>query len=526
MSKRKFLFFLVLLIIGACHNQSSFPRSGKYIKINLGSDPSTLDPRLARDPNSHVLMRMFFEGLTRIGPDEEPKLALAKNYEISEDLKKYTFRLRSAKWSNGDPIRSHDFAYAFKKTLSPEFPSDTSFQLFCIKNAKLVKEGKKSLEDLGIYTPDEMTLVIELEYPVPYFLELLSTPYFFPIHEITDRAYPNWARQVDSYVSNGPFLLKNWRHHDLIIAEKNPNYWDADQVQIDGICLTMVDVDVEMKLFEKGKLDWIGSPLSEIPVDSITHLKEDLIVKPRDETAFLRINVEESPLSHPKIRKALALAINREDLVRYVTQGGQIPAFSLIPPSMKLQKKPYFEEGNLLNAQLLLQEGLAELQVGQFPRIKLIYINKERSHLIAQALQQQWYSKLAIWVDLEAVEQKVFFDRISHSDFELAFCSWGADFHDPINFLEVFKYRSSSTNNTNWESEDYAESLDASYQVSDRSERNKILHRCEKILMDSMPIIPLFHYTMLYRKTGQVEGVFLSSIGNLDFKWARLENDQ
>lgn len=471
-------------------------------------------------------MRMFFEGLTRIGPNEEPQLALATSYQVSEDLKTYTFTLRGAKWSNDDPVRAQDFAYAFRKTLSPNFPTDNAYQLFLIKNGKLVKEGKLPLEDLRIFTPNDHTLILELEYPVPYLLELLATPYFFPVHEGIDNAQSDWSRNAGSYISNGPFLLKKWRHHDLIVAEKNPKYWDIENVQIDGVCLTMVDIDAEMNLYDKGELDWAGSPLSQIPGDCISHLQKELKVQPRDETAFLRANIEAKPFNHPKIRRAIALAINREEIVTYVTQGGELPALRLIPPSMQLQNASYFEDNAVDIAKNLLEEGLTELGLSEFPSIKLIYINKKRSHLIAQTLQQQWVANLGIHIHLEAVEQKIFFDRISHRDYELAFCSWGADFHDPINFLEVFKYRNQSTNNTNWEDNEYIEGLAASYLLKNGEKRQRILSRCEKILMDSMPIIPLFHYAMLYRKTDKLDGVFLSSLGNLDFKWARLENGQ
>lgn len=525
MSKWKIAIFFVLLVFLGCQSSGQKSSSAKIVKINLGSEPHTLDPRRARDPNSQILMRMFFEGLTRIGPSDQPELALALSVEISEDLKTYVFTLRDAQWSNGEPIRAQDFAYAWKRMLSPDFPCDNAFQLYLIKNGKQVKEGTLTIDELGVLTPDEKTLILELEYPTPYILELMATPYFFPVHQQTDENQPRWSEKQESYVSNGPFLFKEWKHNDQITAEKNLTYWDADAVQIELLVLTMVDSDTEMKLFEKNELDWTGSPLSVIPVDAITHLKDKLYVKPKDETAFLRTNIEVCPLDHPKMRKALALAINRKLIVEHVTQGGQLPAQRLIPPSMQLQKEPYFSDGAIEEAKKLFMEALAELEV-DFPNIKLTYINSERSHLIVQAIQQQWFEAFGVRIGLEAIERKVYFDRISKQDYDLAFCSWGADFHDPVNFLEVFKYKTQSTNNTHWEDAEYTKGLNDSFRLLDPAERLQLLAHCEKLLMDAMPIIPIFHYTMLYMKNDKLDGVFLSSMGNLDFKWAKLKNDK
>jgi oligopeptide transport system substrate-binding protein len=523
MGKRKIAVLLILLALFGCQSSPKFPIHSKIVKINLGAEPHTLDPRQARDPNAQVLMRMFFEGLTRIGPHDVPELAMASSVEISEDLRRYIFTLRDAVWSNGEPVKAQDFAYAWKRVLSPDFPCDNAFQLYVIKNAREVLEGTLNEEELGILTPDEKTLVLELEYPTPYLLELLATPYFFPVHQRTDQNQPHWAEKQQTYVSNGPFLFKEWRHNDLIVAEKNPRYWDQEAVQIDGLTFTMVDGETEMKLFEKGELDWTGSPLSVIPVDAIAHLGDKLHVKPRDETAFLRSNIEIAPLHHPKIRKALALAINRKAIIEHVLQGGQIPAQRLVPTSMLLQEEPYFSDGAVEEAKLLFNSALEELG-GDFPHTQLMYINSERAHLIAQAIQQQWFDAFGVRIGLEAIERKVYFDRISRCDYNLALCSWGADFHDPINFLEVFKYPTQSTNNTHWEDARYTKGLDESFRLFDPKKRNELLAYCEKILMDAMPIIPIFHYTMLYMKNDQLDGVVLSSMGNLDFKWARLKN--
>jgi len=523
-----FLPLFCLVLLGSC-TPSKKAELG-IVHFNLGDEPHTLDPRKARDPHSQMLMRMCFDGLTRIGPDDAPQMAVAQNVEISEDLKTYVFILRKSHWSNGDLVTASDFAHGWKSLLSPDFPGDNAYQLYIIKNAKAFKERRCSEEDLGIRVVEDQILVVELEHPTPYFLELVASPFFFPVHQKIDQNNPKWADKQETYVSNGPFFLKSWHHHDQISVRKNLTYWDAKNVQLEGIDLFMVENKTALHLFEKGEIHWTGSPVGSIPVDAIAHLRESKPVysKPRAETAFLRTNVEVKVLRNPKVRRALALAIDRLGIVEHVLQAGQPPAMALLPPSMQLRTAPYFEDHAPKKANVLLEKALEEtgLQKSDLGQLKLTYINSDRSHLIAQAIQEQWHRAFGFQVQLEAIERKVYFDRISRRDYQLAFCSWGADFHDPINFLEIFKYRHQGTNNTQWENERYIELLNESNKVQDREKRLQILASCEEILMEEMPIIPLFYYSMLYLKSEELNGVVLTSLGNLDFKWACLQNKQ
>lgn len=522
------LFILTFFLVGCnCSKSSS---ATKIAKINLANEPHTLDPRRARDNSSQALMRMFFEGLTRIGPKDEAELALATSVEVSADLKTYVFKLRPSQWSNKDPVKASDFVYSWRKTLSPDFPADNAYQLYLLKNGKAVKEGKVPVEELGVVAVDDLTLLVELEHPTPYLLEILAAPIFFPVNSRIDQAKPHWAEKCETYVSNGPFCFKKWVHQDLIVAEKNKLYWDEKNVRIQGIEMVMVQSDTELKLFEKKELHWAGSPLSTLSVDALQALKQTghLHVKPISGTSFIRVNTEVGPLKNLKVRRALALAIDRKAIVEHVTQGGQIPAMGLVPPSMGLQMNPYFADGAKEEAQTLFAEALKELKIkrADFPKITFTYAANERNHLIAQAIQQQWNEVLKIPVGLESIERSVYFDRVSKQDFQMALGSWLADFNDPVNFLEVFKYKSKSTNNTQWEDANYSQMLDDSFRLQDARERYSLLEKCEDVLMQAMPIIPIFYYTMVYVKDDQMQGVFLSSLGNLDFKWASLENEK
>ncbi|MCI0382170.1 MAG: peptide ABC transporter substrate-binding protein [Chlamydiae bacterium] len=536
--QRFFIVFGITLSFFFCGCQKSTREKGdsfakiepKILKINLGSDPHSLDPRKARDLNSIVIMKMCFEGLTRIGKDDKPEFALARSVDISEDHKKYTFHLRKTSWSNGDPVTSLDFVYAWKKALDPKFITDQAFYLYVIKNGKSIKLGEKNSSELGVRALDLLTLEVELENPISYFLELTAFPIFFPVHQKNDEIHPNWAESTNFYISNGPYHVKEWKHQYELIVEKNLLYWDAGSVKLDGIQMVMVREETELKMFEKRLLDWAGSPLSQISLDAINHYKEkgDLQIKPSLGTYFLRTNVEKPPFDHVLMRKAFALAINRKEIVDHITQGNQIVATAFVPPSMKLNVEPSFQDGNVEEARRLFNQALKErgITLQTFPKITLTYVTLERNHLIAQALQQQWLKAFGIYIHLESIEKKVFFDRLSKQDYQLASSNWFADFNDPINFLEVFKYSHSSSNNTSWENPDYVRLLNESAQITDPDLRLKVLSRSQKIIMDQMPIIPIFHFTMVYLQNEKLKDIALSFLGSVDFKWAYFENSK
>ena len=513
---------IALIFCTACSSKNP-----DALHMNIGGEPHTLDPRKARDLQSMTLTKMFFEGLSRVNQDETAELAIAEKVDVSEDGKTYTFHLRNALWSTGAKVTSHDFVYAWSKVLDPHFPSDQAFQMFVIKNGKACKEGKVIFEQVGIKALDDKTLEVELEHPIPYFLELTALPVYFPVSQKVDEAHTYWATDALTLVGNGPFMIKEWQHNDHLYIVKSSTYWDASHVKLKEIDLVMVSEDAELKMYEKGELDWAGSPLSILPVGALKVLKQQgqLQVKPFLATYFFRTNVEAEPFQHPLMRKAFALAIKRSEIIEHVTQGEQIPATGLVPPSLGVQQTPYFVDGDQAVSKQIFEEALeAEgLTRETLPVISLMYVAGERNHLIAQTVQEQWRSSLGVEVQLHAVERKVFFDRTSKKNFQLAVGSWTADFGDGMNFLEIFKFKAGGSNNTGWENTRYRELLDEALDVNDADARQKIFQECESILMQEMPIIPLFHYTLLYVSKQNVKGVVLSNLGGLDFKWAYME---
>jgi len=524
--------FLLSLCISSCNTPKDKEKkcTAQSIKINICNEPQTLDPRKARSLNDVNLTKTLMEGMTRLGKDGKVELALAEKIAISEDLQTYTIFLRQAQWSNGDPITAADFLYSWKQSLSPTFPSSNAFQLYIIKNAEAIKRNQLPMSLLGVNSIDSHTIEIKLEHPAPYFLELLSLPIFFPIHAQRDREDATWAEKPTAFLNNGPFSLSDWRSKDCITVKKNPLYWNANNVKLEQIEMIMVGEDIALQMFENKELDWIGSPFSSLPTDAIEHLKKAKLFSTSllFGTHWIRINTNSYPLHMEKLRKAFASAINRKDIVQHIVQGDQTPALSLLPPMNNFFPSCYFSDGDAKNSKALWQECVDQYDISlhSFPSITLLYSATERNHIIAQAIQSQWKNVFPFPIILEPAEPKIVFDRVARGDFQLAMGSWIADFEDPVNFLEIFKSKTNGTNNTGWEDPVYIELLTKSYIEKDEHQRLSLLQECEKVIMNAMPVIPIFYYTMNYLKKDCLQGVIINGLGSIDFRQAYLTQEE
>lgn len=489
--------------------------------LNIRTEPQTLDPRKARSLHDLNVIKMVMEGLTRIDPKGETSLAIAETVALSNDKKTYTFTLRKAYWSNGDLITSYHFRDAWKESLSPNVYAPNAHLLYIIQNGREAKRGKLPLSLIGIETPTPRILIVTLEHPAPYFLQLTSHPIYFPINPHCS-SHTNWAAEHHSYIGNGPFFIKEWQHYKKMQLSANPTYWDHDAVSLKAIHLFMRE-DPMLDLFENKQVQWDGSPFATIATAAIETLKKEkkLQTTPSLATAWIRLNVEKSPLHIKKLRHALAYALDRKSIVQHVTQGSQLPATSIVPISMGLQQTPYFQDGDREGAQLLIDQIYSLKEV--FANVTLLYPSDERNHLIAQTLQSQWKEALNLLIKLEPVTPATFFDRLSKKEYTLSLGSWFADFNDPINFLEVFKSKDIGTNNTNWENSRYAELLDEARLCTSEEKRKELLKQSEAILIEEMPVIPLFHFTTLFLKDPRLKNAYLNHLGTIDFKWAYIE---
>ncbi|MFJ9500012.1 peptide ABC transporter substrate-binding protein [Brevibacillus centrosporus] len=498
------------------------PAAGpKVLKINLHSEPPTADPGIAEDSTSGTIVRAAFEGLTRAGGDGKVHEAAAESYTVSEDGKTYTFKLRDAKWSNGDPVTAKDFEFAWKRALDPKTASNYAYQLYYIKNGEKFNKGEAKIEDVGVKAVDDKTLEVTLENPTPFFTELTAFYTYYPVNQKVVEGNEKWAAEAATHVGNGPFKLEAWEHKNKLVLAKNDNYWDKDNVKMDKIEFSMVeDENTELSMFDNGELDWAGAPTSALPTDAIPALKDSgkMKTQPIAGTYWYKFNTEKAPFNNVKIRKAFTFAIDRQSLIDNVLQTGQIPATGAVPPSMALKADGYFKDNDLETAKKLLEEGMKEEGITKLPTITLSYNTSEAHKKIAEAIQDQWKKNLGVDVKLENKEWKVYLEDLHQGNFQIGRMGWLGDFNDPINFLELYKDKKGGNNDTNWENPKYKELLNQSALEQDPEKRKAILAQAEQILMDDMPIMPIYFYTDSWVQNDKVTGIVIDGLGSIDYK--------
>ncbi|UFJ42388.1 peptide ABC transporter substrate-binding protein [Brevibacillus humidisoli] len=492
------------------------------LNINMGSEPTSIDPGIAQDIPSMAVARAAFDGLLRLGTDGELHEAVAESYEVSEDQLTWTFHLRDTKWSNGDPVTAHDFEYAWKRVLDPATGSGYAYQMYYLKNGAKANSGEVPMDEVGVKAVDDKTLVVTLENPSPFFPQLVASVTYFPVNKKVVEANEKWANEADTYVVNGPFVVKEWEHKSKIVFEKNENYWDKDNVHLSSMTFHMIeDANTELSMFESGQLDWAGSPLGDLPLDALPTLQESgkMQTQATAGTYWYVFNTEKVPFNNKKIRQAFAYAINRQEIVENVLMNNGEVALGILPPSMWFKPDGHFKDGDVETAKKLLAEGMQELGISELPELEILYNTSEEHQRIATVIQDQWRKAFGIEVKLKNVENKVRNAELEAGNYMIGRASWIGDFNDPVNFLEVFR-DVGGTNDTRWHNERFKQLLLDSAQESDKAARDKLLAEADEILMEELPVVPIYYYTYAWVKKDSVKDVVIDALGFIDFKYA------
>jgi len=480
--------------------------------LGNGSEPHSLDPHINSSMNGHHVIVSLIEGLIAPHPTDDslPHPGMAYKWE-HENNTVWTFHLRDAKWTNGDPVTAHDFVYGFKRILSPRLGSQYSEMLYSMKNAKEYNEGAiTDFSQVGAEALDKLTLRVTLKEPVPYFYNIVKHNSWFPVHPETVEKYGaiddpanNWIRE--EYVSNGPFKLKNWQMNQIIEVEKNPSYWNADQVKLNGIKFyPIVSENTEDQMFNSGALHYSYT----IPTDMIPVYQErndpTVKIEPFLGVYYYSLNTKVPPLDNPKVRHALSYAVNRNTIVRRITKGGQLPAGNFTPPGISGYEPESIASFNPKKARELIAE--AGFPNGEgFPKLTLLFNTLESHKAIAEAIQQMWKSILGIDVEIRNQEWKVFVNTRHEGNFEIARNGWIGDYMYPDTFLRILQ-SDSGQNDAQYSNPEYDRLIAKSFSETDAQKRLDLLAEAEAIMLNDMPIIPIYHYVRTYRIDPRVKG--------------------
>ena len=539
-SKRIFCYYpllgVYLFLLGSCSAPSNVEKAidEKILHFGLGSEPQYLDPHLANSVSAHNVIIALIEGLVSEDPKTlKPVPGVAEKWDISEDGLVYTFHLRkNAKWSNGDPVTAHDFVYSYKRILNPELASQYASMLHGLKNARQYHEEGLSWDEakVGATAIDDYTLQLTLENPTPYFLELLNHYSWFPAHPPTIEKFGAFGKQgtawtrPGNYVGNGPFTLSDHKVNSVIEVKKNPLYWDAQTVSLEGIRFYPIEsADTEERAFHSGFLH-LTQTVSPDRIDFLKENHPDLIhFESYLGTYFYRFNVEEPPFDDVRVRLAFNLATDRQAIVEKVTKGGQLPARCFTPPGTGGFSPESRFRFDPQKAKSLIQEYLTEKGLESLPKIELKYNTSEGHKKVAEALQGMWKNHLGAEIQLLNMEWKVFLSTIAKRDFSLARAGWIGDYVDANTFLHMWR-TGDGHNNTGWSSTRYDELLELAAQESDTQKRFSYFEECEKLIAENAPILPIYFYVHVTLRSPTVKGWHPTLLDHHPYKYVRLEN--
>lgn len=472
--------------------------------FNNGAEPETLDPHIMTGVPEHRLASAIFEGLVGQHPQTlQPIPAVAERWEVSADGLTYTFHLRGdAKWSDGSPVLAADFAGSWERVLRPATASQYAYMLYPVKNAEAYnKQGAEdekgakrpavAWEAVGVQVKDPRTLVVTLERPCAYFLDLVAFETAFPVPlELVRKHGDRWVR-AGTIVGNGPFKVVEWSPNQRIVLEKNEHYWDAAGVRLTKVTvLPFEDLETVYKLFQSGQCDW----MDDVPVAKIDEVKRlpEYYTAPYLGTYFYRFNVTKKPFDDPRVRRALSMAIDRQQITRDLLKAGQVPATWFVPATPGYTPATGLPYDRDAARKLLAEAGFPDGK--GFPTVELLYNTLEAHKLVAENVVQQWRENLGITVSLRNSEWKVYLNDVQHLQYSIARAAWIGDYTDPNTFLDMF-VTGGGNNQTGWSNARYDGLIAAAARELDRTKRAALLREAEQLLIEQeLPIIPVYIY--------------------------------
>ena len=521
---------LCALTLGACGSKASDSASKQVLNWNESAELPTMDLSKATDVVSFDMLNNTMEGLYRLGKDSKIEPGIATKTKVSSDGLTYTFTLRKdAKWSNGDKVTAKDFVYSWRRTLDPKTNSQYAYLFEGIKNATDVMNGKKSTKEVGVKADGDYKLVVTLDRQIPYFKLLMGFPLFFPQNQKTVEKYGSKYGTASKYMCyDGPFNLTKWTGTNLSWSlKKNDNYWDKKSVKLDAINFKVNKSNsTSYNLYQSGKLD-----ATSLSAEQAKQLKgqSGYTVRRSASTFYFQYNQTKPEFQNKKIRQAISMVINRKEFVNKVLGNGSIPAKGLVPTGLATRNgkdfadASYVKEGVTLDvskAKKLWAEGLKEIGKDSLT-FGLLSDDTDGAKKTTEFIQSAIESNLkGAKVECANVPFKTRLNRTNQGQFDVVISAWGADFADPISFLDMFT-ANNSYNAGKWKNAQYDNLIEASKttDAGNAGKRWDDLVNAEKILIRDQGVSPLYQQATAWMVKPKVKGVIYNSAGaNYNFK--------
>ncbi|ENQ3107430.1 peptide ABC transporter substrate-binding protein [Bacillus cereus] len=515
------------LLISACSNNSSKQKEvseKQVLNVTISEEIPSLDTAKSMSGTSSHVMQNIFEGLYVLDERDNPVPGVAKSFEKSTDGKTYIFHLRKdAKWSNGDAVTANDFVYSWQRTLNPQTASQYANMLYYIKNADAINKGDLTVDQLGVKAIDDVTFEVQLEKPIPYFLNLLTLPVYLPQHKsFVEGKGSKYGLEPADMIYNGPFVLSEWKHEQEFKLKRNDTYWDKNNVKLEEINFHIVkEIATAVNLYETGSID--RTPINSSFVDKYKG-KSDFHTTKDPAIAMLRFNQKNSALANTKLRQSISMALNKEAIVNHFLNNGSTAAQGLIPKGYKNEKdgKDFRKENgdlsvyNVEKAKTLWGDAKKELGVDQIT-LEFLTFEQDQAKLIAEYIKGELEKNLqglTIKIKPQPFKQKLQLEQTGQYDISLFV--WGPDYKDPISYLELFT-TDNPNNKMNFSNKRYDECINSARNdlLLEEKKRWESMQEAERILIQDAAIAPLYHIGSAYVQKEYVKGIEKHQFGGV-----------
>ena len=548
MRKRIILATLALagaMALSGCGGSKSASKNGKILTVEEGPDVETIDPALNQSADGANYITMISDNLLRIDKDGKIAPSMAEKYEVSDDGLTWTFHLRDGlKWSDGSDFTANDFVYSWQRMVDPEVAAPYAETMLGMVEGYKDAIGNPDADGnttttpdrtkLKVEAPDDKTLVVHMSHPTPYFDRLATFAALSPVKKDVVEANPDgWSLDPKTYVSTGPFKLTEWKQGSHILVTKNEYYWNKDAVKLDGIkCLLMQDQNAAFSAYESGD----ALMIKDYPVQEVTTIQKrpDYKSSPKLGISYIDVNNDLDEFKDPKVREALALALDRKYMADTITAGINSPATGFIPDGVVdwdgsawadniTDKSVYYDndnfDANLAKAKELLKEAGHENGAG-LPDI--VYSTNDQAYhkKIAEYLQQAW-GELGLKVDVNIVEWKSFTPQRRAGNYQVARDGWVMDYNDPSNILEL-ALTGNGNNNSKYSNPEFDALMGKAATEKDPQTRFGYLHQAEDVIMKDTAMVPLLYYNDFYLQSDKITGSWHSPDGFWHFEYADL----
>ena len=515
--KKIFLILTLLVFALSCGKKSG---SGSTFTLNIVTEPSSIDPQITTDIPGGTVDELILEGLLRKDKTGKSVAGIAEKWEKSKDGLVWTFHLRDGvKWSNGDPVTANDFKAGWIRGLNPDTAGSNASMLFVIKNGEKYNAKKVSENEVGIKVIDDKTLQVTLESPIPYFDDLVTFKSFMPLNQkFYNEAKDKYFTEAKYTISNGPYILEKWTHDSELKFKKNPNYWDGANVKTDNVELKIIATDSAVNAFKNKEVD-----VTAVTFEQAKEFagKPELVKANDGGIYYLLFNTKENVFKNAKVRRAITMAINKEELVNKVLEGSEKLTKTFTPSGIGLNgvskdfpaevatDQPKF---NVAEAKKLLAEGLKEEGLSELPRFEILFNDTGSRKAIAEYIQESLRNNLGANVELDMVSGKERIERTKKRDYQISLQNWTGDFLDPITYLDLFD-STNANNRGDFKNVKYDELTKTVKSSADPKVRVPAMIEMEKLISEEQPVTILFQKQKLYLVNPKVKNLGFVSIG-------------